>query len=120
MIAAQDFKQGQFTYTPANGAQEIVPIDFNPASLDYSVSIKARGEGGQTQQAAGAASATLTMELLFDTTDSGEDVTASTRRLQAFGRCLQRGPIPDLSFRDRARPMCQTVRQSPTASGWAA
>lgn len=86
MIAAQDFKQGQFTYTPANGAQVIVPIDFNPASLDYSVSIKARGEGGQTQQAAGAASATLNMELLFDTTDSGDDVRSKTVKVERMLR----------------------------------
>ena len=51
-----------------------VPVCFNPASLEYSITLNAQGAGGQTQQATSLASAKLTMELLFDSTDTGEDV----------------------------------------------
>lgn len=78
MITAQEFQKGHFTYSDALGVRQVVPIDFNPAALDYSVSINARGLAGQAQQAAGVASATLNLELVFDTTDTGEDVRART------------------------------------------
>lgn len=89
MIASQEFKKGQFTYTGAGGVRQVVPIDFNPASLDYNIAIQAKGVAGLTQQAAGAASATLTLELLFDTTDTGDDVRSKTVKVE---RMLQ--PLP--------------------------
>lgn len=86
MIIAQEFKKGQFTYVGSDGANHTVPIDFNPATLEYSITINAQGEGGQTQQAAGAASAKLTLELLFDTTDTGDDVRTKTSKVEAMLR----------------------------------
>lgn len=86
MIIAQDFKKGQFTYQGADGASHTVPIDFNPASLDYTITINTQGEGGQAQQAAGCASAKLNMELLFDTTDSGDDVRTKTNKVEVMLR----------------------------------
>lgn len=86
MIIAEKFTKGQFTYTGADGANHTVPIDFNPATLDYTVTINAQGEGGQTQQAAGVASAKLNMELLFDTTDTGDDVRTKTNKVEVMLR----------------------------------
>jgi hypothetical protein len=84
MIVAQDFKKAQFTYKGTNGASEKLTVDFNPASLDYSITINTQGEGGQTQQAAGVASAKLNLELLFDTTDSGDDVRTKTNKVEVM------------------------------------
>ena len=89
MIPAGNFKRGRFTYTGADGAAENVPIDFNPATLEYSIALNTQGEGGQTQQAAGVASAKLTLELLFDTTDTGDDVRSKTNKVE---RLLQPQP----------------------------
>ena len=86
MIISQDFKRGHFTYTDSSGAAQTVPIDFNPASLDYTLTINTQGEGGQAQQAAGVASAKLNLELLFDTTDSGDDVRNKTNKVEQMLR----------------------------------
>ena len=87
--------KGQFTYTAADGSTTTVPIDFNPASLDYSISINAQGEGGQTQQAAGAASAKLNLELTFDTTDSGDDVRGKTNKVELMLKPPERTGGPE-------------------------
>lgn len=86
MIPAPDFQKAQFTYTDGDGAAQTVPVDFNPASLDHTITLNTQGEGGQAQQAAGVASAKLNLELLFDTTDSGEDVRTKTNRVEAMLR----------------------------------
>lgn len=86
MIKAQEFTRGQFTYTGADGAKQEVKVDFNPASLDYTLTINAQGEGGQTQQAASVASAKLNLELVFDTTDSGDDVRTKTNKVEVMLR----------------------------------
>lgn len=86
MIVAHDFKRGQFTYTAADGSSQTVPIDFNPATLEYRIALNTRGAGGQAQQAAGAASAKLSVELLFDTTDTGDDVRSKTHRVELMLR----------------------------------
>lgn len=86
MIISQDYKRGQFTYTDSSGRPQTVPIDFNPASLDYTLTINTQGEGGKAQQAAGVASAKLNLELLFDTTDSGDDVRNKTNKVELMLR----------------------------------
>ncbi len=86
MIIAQDFKKGQFTYAGADGSSQTVPIDFNPATLEYTISLNTQGEGGQAQQAAGVASAKLNLELLFDTTDTGDDVRTKTNKVEVMLR----------------------------------
>jgi hypothetical protein len=95
MSAAPPPAKGQFTYTAADGSKTTVPIDFNPAALDYSISINAQGEGGQTQQAAGAASAKLNLELTFDTTDSGDDVRGKTNKVELMLRPPERTGGPE-------------------------
>jgi len=59
-----------------------VPVCFNPASLEYSITLNAQGAGGQTQQATSQASAKLTMELLFDSSDTGDDVRKQTHKIE--------------------------------------
>jgi Contractile injection system tube protein len=54
------------------------PVHFNPASLQYSVSNKEQGQGKKKKQHVSETSAQLSMELLFDTTDTGRDVRLDT------------------------------------------
>lgn len=56
-----------------------VAVLFNPASLDYSVSNQMKDQpGGDRRQFVEKSKATLKMQLVFDTTDSGEDVRMFT------------------------------------------
>lgn len=88
MILSSDFKKAQFTYSSSAGDQT-VPVDFNPASLEYSITVAAQGEGGQAQQSASSSSAKLSLELIFDTTDTGDDVRSKTNKVELM---LQTSP----------------------------
>lgn len=88
MILSSDFKKAQFTYSSSAGEQT-VPVDFNPASLEYSITVSAQGEGGQAQQSASSSSAKLNLELIFDTTDTGDDVRSKTNKVELM---LQTSP----------------------------
>ena len=46
-------------------------MHFNPASLQYTVSNKEEGQGAKKKQYVSETSAKLTMDLVFDTTDTG-------------------------------------------------
>ena len=61
-------------------------VHFNPASLEYSVSntLKEEGRGSKKKQYIDKTSAKLTMQLVFDTTHSGEDVRVHTDKVAAL------------------------------------
>jgi hypothetical protein len=62
-----------------------VNVQFNPASLQLQVSNELKDTANnERKQYVAKSNAKLTMELQFDTTDTGTDVTEQTRRLQAF------------------------------------
>ena len=64
---------------------EWVDVHFNPASLQLQVSNELKDtRNNERKQYVAKASAKLTMELQFDTTDTGADVTQTTKKLQAF------------------------------------
>jgi hypothetical protein len=76
---------------------ESITVHFNPASLQLQVSNELKDtKNNERKQYVAKTSAKLTMDLHFDTTDTGEDVTQTTRRLQAF-------LVPPLPARDAAR-----------------
>ena len=54
------------------------PVHFNPASLQYTVSNKEQGQGAKKKQHVSETSAQLSMDLVFDTTDTGRDVRVDT------------------------------------------
>lgn len=58
-------------------------VHFNPASLTYTVSntLKEEGDGGTKKQYVDKTTAKLAMELVFDTTDTGEDVRTYTEKM---------------------------------------
>ena len=53
-------------------------MHFNPASLQYTVSNKEQGQGAKKKQHVSETSAQLSMDLVFDTTDTGRDVRVDT------------------------------------------
>jgi hypothetical protein len=82
MVDEQQFAQARFRYRDAQGQDKSVPVHFNPVSLEYTITANARGEGGQATQVVGSHSAKLTLDLVFDTTDTGEDVRAKTHEVE--------------------------------------
>ena len=60
-----------------------VAVHFNPASLQYTVSntLKDQGSGSKKKQYVSQTTAKLTMDLVFDTTATGEDVRATTDKM---------------------------------------
>ncbi|RNF86193.1 hypothetical protein [Montanilutibacter psychrotolerans] len=76
---------------PAQG--ERIEVHFNPATLQYTVAntLKEEGSGDQKKQYVDKTSAKLTMQLVFDTTDSGEDVRVHTDRMAQLLKPMAEG-----------------------------
>jgi len=71
-------------FKTVNAAEAIdVEVHFNPASLAYTLSnaLREEGEGAKKKQYVSQTSATLTMDLVFDSTDSGDDVREATDQM---------------------------------------
>lgn len=60
-----------------------VTVHFNPASLQYTVSntLKDQGSGSKKKQYVSQTTAKLTMDLVFDTTATGQDVRETTDKM---------------------------------------
>ena len=60
-----------------------IPVHFNPESLSYTVSntLRDEGKGAQKKQFVDKTDPKLSMQLVFDSTDTGADVRVATRPL---------------------------------------
>lgn len=60
-----------------------ITVDFNPESLAYTVSntLKEEASGGSKKQFVDKTTAKLAMQVVFDTTDTGEDVRVETEKM---------------------------------------
>ncbi|NVJ05311.1 hypothetical protein HUW63_08685 [Myxococcus sp. AM001] len=77
---------------------EEVRVHFNPSSLQYTVTNKLQdAQGQENQQFVSESSAKLTMELVFDTTDTGANVCDHTMRIAQFMGTKSQIP-PDVTF----------------------
>ncbi|HVH99857.1 MAG TPA: hypothetical protein VM869_14140, partial [Enhygromyxa sp.] len=84
---------------------EEIPVNFNPDSLEYTVTnnIKEEGNSTENKQQVSKSSGKLSMELTFDTTLSGEDVRIQTEKLQALMKPVEEGgkkiaPVVEFSW----------------------
>jgi hypothetical protein len=71
-------------FKTVKAAQPIeVVVHFNPASLQYTVAntLKEEGRGARKKQYVSQTTAKLTMDLVFDTTATGQDVRETTDRM---------------------------------------
>lgn len=71
-------------FTTVKAAEPIeVTVHFNPASLQYTVSnsLKEQGSGTKKKQYVSQTTAKLTMDLVFDTTATGDDVRDTTDKM---------------------------------------
>lgn len=58
-----------------------VPVHFNPTSLQYTLTNSLQQQGKSKQQYVTQSTAKLSMDLVFDTTDSGKDVRQDTTKV---------------------------------------
>lgn len=90
------------TFTAVRGKQEGRPITahFNPVSLQYAVTntMKDEGSGNKKKQVVSQSTGKLTMDLTFDTTDSGQDVRNHTREIAGFMTPLKDRSLPIIIF----------------------
>jgi len=65
------------------GSSDSFPIHFNPQTLQYTITNNLRntGSGNSSKQYVSDSTGKLSMDLLFDTTDTGEDVRLHTVRV---------------------------------------
>ena len=63
-----------------------IEVHFNPEALEYTISntLKDKGRGNKKKQYVKESSGKLTMEILFDTTDTGADVRINTNSIAKF------------------------------------
>lgn len=78
------------TFTPLKGPKlergESIPVHFNPVSLQYTVTNTLEKDKDKTskKQFISQAQAKLTMDLVFDSSDNGQDVRVSTVKIAAL------------------------------------
>jgi hypothetical protein len=70
-------------FTPVTGQGKAIDVHFNPASLQYTVTntLKEEGTGNNKKQFVTQSTGKLTMDLVFDTTHTGEDVRVHTEKV---------------------------------------
>lgn len=72
-----DTQLARATFTVQGGGPSL-EVQFNPVSLEHTIANQLQGEGGQAAQHVSSSSAKLSLELVFDTTDTGADVRTRT------------------------------------------
>ncbi len=85
MSIPANFVQARFT--PQSGGRTTpVSVHFNPASLQYTVAntMKDPGSGNKKKQYVSQSTGKLTMDVIFDTTHTGEDVRTYTEKVARF------------------------------------
>lgn len=86
LVEIKKFSAGSDSLSQAESDHK-VEVQFNPQSLKLSLSNQNSGgdqPGGSTKQFVGSGSSKLSLELLFDTSDSGKDVRAETQKVAYF------------------------------------
>ena len=83
MPETQVIEQAQFTVQPSGTP---LVVHFNPLSLQYTVenTLDEEGSGTSKKQFVSKSTGKLTMDLVFDTTDTGEDVRSITEQIAQF------------------------------------
>lgn len=102
---SQQITRAQFQSIGPGAPGKAIPVNFNPESLEYTVTnnIKEEGNSTENKQQVSKSSGKLSMELIFDTTLDGEDVRKQTEKMQALMKPSEEGgkkiaPIVEFSW----------------------
>lgn len=90
--------KASFTNKTAKGNP--IPVHFNPVSMQYGISnsLPKKGNGDKTKQSVSSSTATLTLELSFDSTDTGRDVREATGPIARLMRAEKDNTPPVVLF----------------------
>jgi hypothetical protein len=79
---------------------EEVKVHFNPESLQYTITnnVSNTGSGNASKQYTSQSTGKLTMDLLFDTTGSGEDIRVYTSKIAKFMNPKEQNAPPIVIF----------------------
>lgn len=90
--------KASFTNLSAKGKP--IPVHFNPVSLQYGISntLLKKGSGNTTKQVVSSSTATLALELSFDSTDTGRDVREATGPIARLMRAEKDNTPPVVLF----------------------
>lgn len=110
MSKPDNFVQAKFTIVgggSSSASGEEINVHFNPTSLQHTVAntMQNTGSGAATKQYVSQSTAKLTMDLIFDTTDSGQDVRLSTNKIAQLMK-----PTRAVSSNDRDRKVPPVVK----------
>lgn len=102
------------TFETLTGTKVNVQVHFNPASLQYTVAntLKEEGKGAKKKQYVSQTTAKLTMDLVFDTTDSGEDVRVTTNEMAKLLQPVAQGKsknVPPAAKKSSVSLYCSTM-----------
>lgn len=82
MAEAAEFQRAKFAPQTGPSKGQEIDVHFNPASLKYTVTnTLEKGRGNQAKQYVSQSTGKLTMDLVFDTTDTGQDVRTFTEKM---------------------------------------
>src|SRR5262245_9459137 len=86
MAIPANFEQAVFK--PQSGSQKgaRIQVHFNPVSLEFTITntLKDQGNGNTKKQYVSKSTGKLSMQLVFDTTHSGDDVRVTTDKIGKF------------------------------------
>lgn len=73
-------------YFQVEGANDKIEVHFNPESLQFTITnnMKNQGSGNTTKQYVSDSTGKLTLDLIFDSTSSGEDIRLQTIKIAKF------------------------------------
>lgn len=86
MSIPANFTRAKFNIKSGSQQGQSVDVHFNPVSLQYAITntMKEQGQGKSNKQYVSQSTGKLTMDLIFDTTPTGEDVRISTEKVARF------------------------------------
>lgn len=86
-------------YFQAAGGEK-VDVHFNPQTLQYDITNKLenKGKGANTKQFVSSSTAKLSLDAVFDTTATGEDVRLTTAKIGAFMNPGENETPPEVTF----------------------
>jgi hypothetical protein len=86
MSIPANFTRAKFNIKSGSQQEQSVDVHFNPVSLQYAITntMKEQGQGKSNKQYVSQSTGKLTMDLIFDTTPTGEDVRISTEKVARF------------------------------------
>lgn len=90
---SEQVAKAQFRSIGPGAAGDPIPVNFNPDSLEYTITnnIKEEGNSTENKQQVSKSSGKLSMELVFDTTLGGQDVREQTEKLQVLMKPVEEG-----------------------------